>query len=114
MHYLFKNKLNYQQLFKWEELYEEIKSNIYDGGGIDVQCRWGTIIPVVEHQVNYNWTDQNGNFISPEACEHLAKYRTRCDRCKTNFCANCKIKPYHVGYSCSEYREYIESDRWRY
>ena len=99
---------------KWEELYEEIKQNIYDGNGVDVQWRCGTILPIVEHEVNYNSTDQNGNFLSPDACELLAKYRIRWDKCKSNFCWNCKIKPYHAGYSCSDYREFIESDRWRY
>lgn len=99
---------------KWEELREQLDKQIQEVDEHKVQCRCGNYVEVVKHKVNYEYKDEEGNIISEEAAENLAKFRVRWDKCRSNFCANWKVKPYHVGFTCSGYREFIESDRCRF
>lgn len=41
-------------------------------------------------QVDYGVKDDKGEFITPEACEHMAEFRVRCTFCEQNFCSDCK------------------------
>mmetsp|Transcript_16601 Transcript_16601/g.19204 ORF Transcript_16601/g.19204 Transcript_16601/m.19204 type:complete len:114 (+) Transcript_16601:156-497(+) len=62
---------------RWMEILEEIEPDIYQGDGSQVKCRCGSMIQVIEHQVNYDITDKDGYFISAEAAEDYAKNRIR-------------------------------------
>ena len=46
----------------------------------------------------------------------FVQFRFRCSRggCKTVFCSGCGATPYHVGYTCSEYKSYLESKKCRF
>lgn len=64
--------------------------------------------------VNYNEKDDKGQKMSSKACEDYANQRCRCPTCKTEFCVNCKINPYHIGRSCEEYKIYLNSKKCKY
>jgi len=44
----------------------------------------------------------------------MSKNRVRCAKCNTNFCATCKTIPYHIGKTCSEYKEKKEALKCRF
>ena len=48
--------------------------------------------------------------------QHKAKYRFRCSKeaCKTIFCSGCQVTPYHIGYTCSEFKNYKEGKKCRF
>jgi len=52
--------------------------------------------------------------LSPEAQAHLDQYRFRCRDCSTEFCSSCFRTPYHVGFTCSQFTEYLNGRRCRY
>ena len=52
--------------------------------------------------------------MSKETAEHMAKFRVRCNQCSTNFCVNCKIKPYHLGRSCEQAKNFEVARKCRY
>ena len=79
-----------------------------------VKWRCGNDVKIIKHKVKYEVTDEEGDKISQEAAENSAKYRVKCSDCKDIFWAYWKIRPYHLGYTCSHYREFIEADRWRF
>ncbi len=60
-----------------------------------VGCQCGNILELVPGQVDMNQKDSNGQPITREAAEHMAKYRIRCSECGKNFCAKCNEEPYH-------------------
>lgn len=43
-----------------------------------------------------------------------ASDRILCRTCNTEFCKKCNLDPYHVGFTCSQYKEYLESDKCKY
>ena len=51
----------------------------------------------------------NGKAVSSWAQVHFLRYRFRCREanCGINFCSECKVVPYHLGYTCEEYALYI-------
>ena len=51
-----------------------------------------------------------------KAAEHFAKFRARCPQegCHTIFCAGCQAEPYHLGYTCEEYKNYQSARKCRY
>lgn len=89
---------------------EDINQN-HDG---QVMCRCGEFVDLVKHKVNYEATNEEGHIISAEAAENMGKHKVKCKSCKDIFCSKCKITPYHVGFTWSQYREFIEADRCRY
>ncbi|EGG21972.1 hypothetical protein DFA_01858 [Cavenderia fasciculata] len=58
--------------------------------------------------------DQNGNELSRQAIEHKKLYRFRCLQCTTVFCSECFEKPYHLGYTCDQFKNYSTSKHCRY
>ncbi|CAI2364881.1 unnamed protein product [Moneuplotes crassus] len=97
---------------EWAELKEEILEDDEEVKEGAVRCRCGEEVKVVKHKVKN--VDEEGNQISAKSAENMAKFKVKCHNCRDVFCAYCKIKPYHIGYTCSEYREFVESDRCRY
>eukprot|EP00741_Cyanophora_paradoxa_P009300 tig00000144_g9008.t1 len=49
-----------------------------------------------------------------EAERDKALKRFRCQACSTEFCAECKAVPYHEGYTCTAYEEYLGARHCRY
>ena len=60
------------------------------------------VIEVIPNRVDYTAKDENNKQVSRETAEHMAKYRIRCAKCTENFCASCKMVPYHLGKNCEE------------
>ena len=79
-----------------------------------VRCRWGSLVYVIKHKAQYDCKDINGETISKESADHLSRFRVKWKDCKDIFWAKWLIRPYHLGFTCSEYREFIESDKWRF
>jgi len=99
---------------EWEELKEEIENEIEEPSEGKVRCRCGHEVTLVKHKVNYEQTNEDGEQISPESAENLAKYKVKWSKCKDVFWASWKITPYHLGFTCSQYREFVEADRCRF
>jgi len=47
-------------------------------------------------------TDDLGKPLSAAATQHYRQNRVRCRECQCVFCAQCKERPYHLGFTCSE------------
>ncbi|KAN0033561.1 hypothetical protein ACTFIV_000022 [Dictyostelium citrinum] len=65
----------------------------------------------------YNQTieyDENGKQLSRESIEHKRKFRFRCPQCSCVFCTECKIQPYHLGYTCAQFQIYSSSKHCRF
>lgn len=56
----------------------------------------------------------DGKPLSPEAQEHFLRYRMLCRECTTVFCLSCRIQPYHLGFTCDDYREYMVAPHCRF
>lgn len=37
---------------------------------------------------------------------HYAENRFQCPKCRTEQCQKCKEMPYHLGFSCEDFREH--------
>eukprot|EP01096_Ripella_sp_DP13-Kostka_P006733 TRINITY_DN2430_c0_g1_i1.p1 TRINITY_DN2430_c0_g1~~TRINITY_DN2430_c0_g1_i1.p1 ORF type:complete len:685 (+),score=256.80 TRINITY_DN2430_c0_g1_i1:184-2238(+) len=61
-----------------------------------------------------NVKDENGNVVSPEALDHYFNNRFRCRHCSTVFCAQCNLTPYHIGKTCRQYVESLQSKKCRF
>jgi|LauGreDrversion4_2_1035121.scaffolds.fasta_scaffold456182_2 hypothetical protein len=48
--------------------------------------------------VDYNVKNEKGEVLNKKHAEHYSENRCRCASCKIDFCVNCKITPYHMGY----------------
>jgi len=99
---------------EWEELKSEIDEDIQQEHEGKVNCRCGHQVNIIKHKVNYEAKDEDGHIISHEAANNLAKYRVKWSDCKDIFWAYWKIKPFHTGFTCSQYREFVEADRCRF
>ena len=53
---------------------------------------------------------------SDEAKRHYVRNRIRCpsDECRTVFCAECKVIPYHEGFTCAEFEGYQGAAQCRF
>lgn len=47
----------------------------------------------------------DGQSLTKAAAKHMAENRIRCPDCSTNFCSSCMAAPYHVTFTCQEYKE---------
>lgn len=56
----------------------------------------------------------DGQPLSIETVIHRHQYRFRCRQCETEFCADCKASPYHYGFTCAQYQDYMTSKHCRY
>jgi hypothetical protein len=59
-------------------------------------------------------TDDDGKLLTKETYVHFASNRIRCHVCNTNFCATCKIVPYHKGFTCETYKAYSVAKHCRF
>ena len=58
-----------------------------------------------------------GRKIDPSNIRNNIDYtsnRILCRECNTEFCKNCNSDPYHTGFTCDQYKEYLESDKCKY
>ena len=64
--------------------------------------------------LNLNIYDNEGNKLQKKYSEKYAAQRAKCNVCSKEFCVDCKSTPYHMGYTCEEWKEYVESDKCRF
>eukprot|EP00485_Elphidium_margaritaceum_P006820 CAMPEP_0202698210 /NCGR_PEP_ID=MMETSP1385-20130828/11478_1 /ASSEMBLY_ACC=CAM_ASM_000861 /TAXON_ID=933848 /ORGANISM="Elphidium margaritaceum" /LENGTH=810 /DNA_ID=CAMNT_0049354861 /DNA_START=95 /DNA_END=2527 /DNA_ORIENTATION=+ len=66
--------------------------------------------------VNANEKGPDGKPLSQLHVDHKRKYRFRCPKpgCKTVFCSGCSTAPYHLAYTCQEFKNYKESQKCRF
>lgn len=57
---------------------------------------------------------EDGRKLSRSAWVHFNQFRLRCRECQQDFCANCKISPYHLGMNCEQYIEYQKAKKCRF
>jgi hypothetical protein len=67
-----------------------------------VSCVCGNIMMMEPGDVNYGQKDDKGHVMTREACEHMARYRLRCNACQRIFCTKCNAEPYHQGRTCDQ------------
>jgi hypothetical protein len=53
---------------------------------------------------------------SDEVRDHFMQYRLACPnvRCFENFCGSCLVAPYHTGFDCAGYKEYLAAPKCRF
>ena len=58
---------------------------------------------------------EGGQQISREAAENKAKYRLRCSKFRhLDGCLECKVVPYHDGYTCESLKVYEKANKCRF
>eukprot|EP00347_Sterkiella_histriomuscorum_P011559 403371993 len=60
-------------------------------------------------EVDYNIKNLYGQQISPNAAIHYSLNKIQCEKCNYVSCNECKIEPYHIGYTCQDYRTYLDT-----
>jgi len=55
-----------------------------------------------------------GTRMNEEDAKHRDQYRFRCTKCSTEFCSDCHTIPYHYGFTCTKYKEYLASHKCRF
>ena len=58
--------------------------------------------------------DAKGRVLTEVAFIHFSKFRVRCRTCNHNFCADCRVAPYHKGYTCEGYQDYLKARQCRF
>ena len=58
--------------------------------------------------------DMEGRPLSEEAVLHRADHRFMCYECKTEFCASCNEAPYHLGFTCEQFRQFKKARHCRF
>jgi len=58
--------------------------------------------------------DDDGKVLTKEGWLHFQEFRVRCRQCQTVFCANCKVIPYHKGYTCAQFVDYQKARHCRF
>lgn len=85
------------------------------GNGKKINCTKCKEIFMFEiGNVDYNQKDDKGFKLSAQMCEDFSQNRCKCPYCKVEFCANCKLSPYHRGMSCDEFSKYQSSSKCRF
>ena len=64
--------------------------------------------------VDYNIRDDQNKVISRESAEEYAKNRCKCGFCKKDFCKECLAMPYHLGFTCGQWKNHNEAKKCRY
>jgi hypothetical protein len=94
---------------------------LFESSSIFMKCPKCTY--VIEKMSNINSPDNEkldrivgitGKPISETALQHRNMFRFRCRNCETEFCSECKLVPYHLGFGCDEFREHLQSLRCRF
>jgi hypothetical protein len=52
--------------------------------------------------------------LNRKAAENYAKFRARCPTCSTDFCAHCLTTPYHIAFTCEDFKSYQGARKCRY
>lgn len=65
-----------------------------------IKCKCGNLIELLEGKA-YQFKKDDGKVLNKAAAKHMATYRVRCNECEINFCASCKVEPYHIGKTCA-------------
>eukprot|EP00347_Sterkiella_histriomuscorum_P011102 403373749 len=60
-------------------------------------------------EVYYNIKNKYGQQMSADAAINYNLNKIQCEKCKYIFCNKCKIEPYHLGYTCEEYKTYLDT-----
>jgi len=69
-----------------------------------VQCvNCNTQFEFQKGQIDLTQKDDNQKVLSYEACINFFENRFNCIQCKTEQCKNCKVTPYHKGFTCEQY-----------
>lgn len=56
----------------------------------------------------------DGAKLSLEALKHKQEFRFRCYKCNTAFCAGCNTSPYHLGYTCEQFKSFQQAKHCRF
>jgi hypothetical protein len=56
----------------------------------------------------------DGPPLSEEAIAHRNEFRFRCRQCQTEYCAQCRVTPYHLGFTCEKWKTYLNAQHCRY
>jgi hypothetical protein len=69
-----------------------------------------------DQQAADNLLGMDNRPLRPSARVHYHLHRFLCPNpgCATNFCQVCRCTPYHTGFNCSEYREYLDAPKCRF
>lgn len=82
-----------------------------------IRCKaCGEQFTLIQGSIDIGAKDEKGVALTAKSAEHLSKYRARCPKegCNKIFCGNCGVEPYHVGYTCEEYKAFLSSRRCRF
>ena len=71
-------------------------------------------VPELDRTAPFAELDDGGNVLSRAALCHRAEHRYRCAICSVDFCGSCKTFPYHLGYTCPEFKIRQEAAKCRY
>ena len=97
---------------KYDDIYNKFNLLLY---GTIVECpKCHEKNSFEKGDVDYNIKDENNKKLSKQACEDYANNRCRCPNCQTVFCISCNLVPYHLGKTCKEYKDFINSKKCRY
>ncbi|CAI2362857.1 unnamed protein product [Moneuplotes crassus] len=98
----------------YNKLQQDAIGNILGEDYSLVHCDCGNMFEFTKSKTDYSVKDENGNTLSKKAAKHYAKRRVRCNACEENFCIKCKVKPYHIGYTCKEYKKFKKGKKCRF
>ncbi|CDW84412.1 myc binding protein 2 [Stylonychia lemnae] len=79
-----------------------------------VECKCGAIMEVETVNPDFTQKDKLGNKISEQSAHHMSQHRIRCYQCSQNFCTECSVYPYHLGYTCETYHHYLKTRECRF
>jgi len=68
-------------------------------------------LPPTEHELQQTVRDDHGIPLTGLPLQHYHTNRFRCRECDAIFCCLCKSIPYHVGYDCESYQQYLKADK---
>ncbi len=116
-HYVSSRKLN----SICDILLEMYTNNKFDNN-IFVKCpneRCSAIYEYINSSHITHCPSQNQDIIGRKIDSNIhsinyASNRILCRECSTEFCKNCNSDPYHTGFTCDQYKEYLESDKCKY
>ncbi|MCQ2818859.1 MAG: hypothetical protein MJ252_16460 [archaeon] len=84
--------------------FDDKSSSLFSEGLINCPgCNMQFLFEKGNH-VDYKVRDDKNQVMSREACEDYAHNRARCPGCQAIFCAICKQNPYHLGFTCDQYK----------
>eukprot|EP00347_Sterkiella_histriomuscorum_P013659 403363863 len=64
---------------------------------------------VLRGEVDYNIKNKYGQQMSADAAINYNLNKIQCEKCNYIFCNKCKTEPYHLGFTCEEYKTYLDT-----